>query len=852
MTQITGGFGDDNLTGNGLDNVLLGSAGNDSLQGGAGNDVFLDGVGNNSFRGDGGSDTYVLNPGSAVNTIDLRSPDTATDIARLQGVRLQEIIAIKDGDDLQIGNGLAGEAGLEVVVTDWFATDAPTHLQFVTSDGFRFQVTTDAEPVIEVLEQSFASSSTGVDSDLIFITPSLGDVVNRNIRLADGVSLRDSPQNDSLKGNEGNNTFISTKGNDILEGRSGRDIYIVNDTDDLENPHRDRAVIVNRDFEGQEEDTLFLPHLASEELVVMRSTNILHSSDLIVGRYNADRVLVPLAQIQSWLSGGERYQHLKVHTRDGVFHINGDGTLRRDGVDFSGNSTGQTYDSLQDDRGGQVLSITGSQGNDTLRGDGQTNVFNGLGGRDVYEGRDGQDIYVIGSETPGQDVKVIVNAATDGLPDVIEIGVARDKLAFARVVDQDLYLVSATATQPADDNAAEWEKIAYGVVQQFFVGSDHQHLNLKTADGGDYALQIDEDSGKIALTPLQKAADAAVSGTLDLRDFPDTASATDSPGNDEIVGNALDNTISSSSGNDSLKGGAGRDTYVLRRTDGAGPREVTIDNRADDIVVDLLYIETDAENLQSPVRDGDDLILSDGGDFARIKIVDWFSDDSARHLQVATQDNYLFSLAERDNEGYLVLDQVNFAKADSGQRFDASVNPGDRIDYSNVEIRGTQYSDQLVGGSGNNTIIPNGGYDEVTGGDGYDLYQVDLTAPKAAEWENHSINIDNFAVDGLRDTVYLANVNYSEILPGVLSGNLYLAQVPDPDQRSSLGHTLGYFFLQPPEATSFPDTVNISKWTEREPIATWSLSLLMASPLPWMPRGLMAMRSPKVILSLLG
>ena len=824
VTQITGGFGDDSLQGNSLDNIILGSLGNDRLRGRGGNDILLDNAGENNLRGDGGNDTYILNPGTAINTIDLRSPDTAIDIARLQGVTFAEVEITKDGDNLRVSNGQTGDVGLSVIVRDWFAADAPTHLQFVTEDGIRFQVTTDAVPLLEVVEVSFARQEIGVDAFIsgnLFLEsgnglPHVTNTNNPQVRIVDELRVIDSPHDDELRGSHTNNTFILTSGNDRVEGRGGQDIYIINDTDDLENPQRDIPLIDNFDFGEGEDDTLFTPNLNAEELVLERSSNVFYPNDLLVGRYNSNQELVPLARIRNWFIG-EQYQHLKFHTRDGVFTINSDGTLRRDSVDLSGTTTGQTYDSREDTHGGQVLSLTGSNFDDTLRGDAQTNVFDGRAGRDVYEGRNGQDIYILGATAPGQDVKIINNSASDRQQDTIEIGVARDELALAQV-GQDLYLVSANAAQPTGENAAEWEAIAYGVVQQFFVGADHQHLNLRTGDGGHYALQVNGSSEQVNLIPLELQTTAGES--LDLRDFPDTTTATDRPNNaenDVIIGNSLDNTLTSNGGNDRLRGRAGQDTYILRRTDGDELREVTIDNRASDLASDLLYIETDGVNLSNPVRDGDDLILSDGDAFAEIRITDWFQDDTARHLQVATQDNYVFSLEDRDGEGYLVLERVDFSDLTRGQRFDASVNPGDRIDYTHAEIRGTQYSDELVGGSGNNTIIPNGGYDLVTGGEGYDFYQVDLTAPNTDEYSPHSIGINNFAEDGLLDTVYLANVNYEEILPGVVFGDLYLAQVSDPNERASLNNTLPSFFVSPfLDGSSPPDTVSISRWSEGE------------------------------------
>ena len=182
-----------------------------------------------------------------------------------------------------------------------------------------------------------------------------------------------------------------------------------------------------------------------------------------------------------------------------------------------------------------------------------------------------------------------------------------------------------------------------------------------------------------------------------------------------------------------------------------------------------------------------------------------------------------------------MLDRVDFTQVTRRQNFDASMDPSERIDYSHVEIRGTSFTENLVGGSGNNTIIANS-HDFITGGDGYDFYQVDLTAANIDEFGYHSVGINNFATDGLLDTVYLDNINYEEILPGVLFGDLYLAQVSDSGQRSAFNNTLSTYVVSPFLEGSFSPSIRSELFAgQREmPIVMCSLSPLMVSPLRWM------------------
>jgi Ca2+-binding RTX toxin-like protein len=79
IENITGGLGNDTLTGNNAANNLEGGAGNDTLSGGAGvdtllggagNDLIIGGTGNDALSGGGDDDTFSYTIGDGIDTID--------------------------------------------------------------------------------------------------------------------------------------------------------------------------------------------------------------------------------------------------------------------------------------------------------------------------------------------------------------------------------------------------------------------------------------------------------------------------------------------------------------------------------------------------------------------------------------------------------------------------------------------------------------------------------------------------------------------------------------------------------------------------------------------------------------
>ena len=86
---VTGGDGDDDLTGSNADNVLDGGPGNDDLRGGGGNDTLTGGAGKDQLRGQAGNDTLYANDGGEVDFLDGGS---GTDRARKDAVDYAQFV----------------------------------------------------------------------------------------------------------------------------------------------------------------------------------------------------------------------------------------------------------------------------------------------------------------------------------------------------------------------------------------------------------------------------------------------------------------------------------------------------------------------------------------------------------------------------------------------------------------------------------------------------------------------------------------------------------------------------------------------------------------------------------------
>jgi Ca2+-binding RTX toxin-like protein len=194
VENLTGGSGNDSLTGNTLSNVLVGGVGNDTLSGGDGTDSLQGDAGNDRLDGGVGSDTaiYTGSTGATVNLglttaqVTGYGTDTLLNIENVFGTVGNDSLTGNSGGNLLSGglgnDTLDGAGGADYAI---FAgtTAATVNLGLTTAQA------------------------TGYGTDTLL-----------NIE-----NLSTGSGNDNLTGNSGANTLLSGAGNDILRGLAGND-----------------------------------------------------------------------------------------------------------------------------------------------------------------------------------------------------------------------------------------------------------------------------------------------------------------------------------------------------------------------------------------------------------------------------------------------------------------------------------------------------------------------------------------------------------------------------------------------------------------------------------------------------
>ncbi|NUT68961.1 calcium-binding protein, partial [Pseudomonas corrugata] len=123
MLQLTGGAGDDVLTGvsSSQSQVIRGGGGNDTLTAGSGNDLLEGGTGNDTLNGGQGSDLYLFSLGDGrdvINDDNISYYYGGVDVLRFgTGIQVSDISASRSGTSLVLSH-INGQD--QVTVTNWF------------------------------------------------------------------------------------------------------------------------------------------------------------------------------------------------------------------------------------------------------------------------------------------------------------------------------------------------------------------------------------------------------------------------------------------------------------------------------------------------------------------------------------------------------------------------------------------------------------------------------------------------------------------------------------------------------------------------------------------------------------
>lgn len=428
-----------------------------------------------------------------------------------------------------------------------------------------------------------------------------------------------------LSGKGGMDTFFLGPQSAHVTGGPGADLYILS---------MDASSVTINNFDNDEtRDTMFI----KAPFLSLKCERNMFNLRISVEKH--------FVTVERWFSTGNwnKYRHLLFKTKDGVIFSPEDRGLDSDHKHLvscnpiienkSYAKAGQNID-LQRDPFKSVISVIGSNYNDTINGNIMDNFINGYGGCDTLSGNEGQDTYILNLTS---SFTIIDNYATDNAIDSVIILSKFSSLSASKDGDDLIIRVNfQLSTSPRVVKVIKW-----------FASSDYQHAIFSCLDHVTFHIQLDPYYGDddVSLIPYlldysdkQSAVNVDLGISLEFESSyinQSIISVVDSPYSDNIKGNSLGNFISCTGGNDTLEGKEGSDKYVINEN----CSHVTILNFDEKETQDILFVKRKFYEL-SIYKLNSDLILSRISQpwHQSISLKKWFAGSKYQHLILKSVD----------------------------------------------------------------------------------------------------------------------------------------------------------------------------------------------------------------------
>ena len=709
LDKIWGGDGDDNLIGGGEADLLVGESGNDTLEGGEGNDTLEGGLGNDIYRltaADDASDVIRENPGEGSDTYEvlettwtLMLDSNVENLSYLgasnftvYGSSAANILRGNVGDDALWGQGgsdtlfgargrdsLFGGPGDDVL-------DGGTADDFMAggdgNDGYVVEIASDVvyedpDGGIDFVATGLPGYTLGDNVEALAYLGSdrftgTGNALDNNIKGGSGDdSLRGMAGGDFLDGGDGNDTLDGGIGADLMIGGRGDDRYIVDDANDTIDEASGTDTVETALASFSLENWLRVEDLAYSGVAAFAGT----------GNALANRI-----------EASSRADTLR--------GLAGNDTLIGNGGD----------DSLE---GGDGLdSLVGGDGNDTLDG--------GTSG-DSLSGGAGNDTYVVSTD---DQIVELPNAGTD----TIRTSLSSYSLASHGEIENLLH-VGYSAFQGTGNDLDN--SITGGA------GND----TLNGLAGNDTLIGLDGDDTYVLLIGDETVVEQAGGGTDAVftsqvsHTLADHVENLTYQGNSRFTGtgNALANSITGGSGDDTLDGRGGIDTLV------GGIGSDTYVLTTGDVVVELAAGGTDTiTTYDQPYTLG----------------------ANVEHL------TFLETLSSGVPMGFRGTGNELNNRITGGRGADTLTGLGGNDTLvgndGDDSLSGGEGGDSLNGGAGNDTLDGGGGNDTFDGGAGDDTYIVEANSePVRADPQGTDTirtSASSYSLAGLSSIEHLAYV----------------------------------------------------------------------------------------------
>ncbi|MCK9395813.1 MAG: hypothetical protein M0Q44_09510, partial [Methylobacter sp.] len=688
---IAGWGGNDLIYGGGGNDSLLGGEGNDALYGQDGNDTLDGGLGNDLLDGGAGNDTYLFGRTSGQDTI-LSQDNTANkrDVLKFDaGVLPTDIDLIRNIDDLIL---TIRDTGNRMTVAGYFVNDGVSQsslqaIEFNDGTAWDFAAVKAMLPSLgtEGNDQIRGYNTAEVINGLVG-----NDVIEG--RGGDDV-ISGGAGNDTLFGQEGNDTLDGGIGNDALQGGAGNDTYLFNQGGGQDTIHDIDSTAGNVDT------VRFGAGIAVSDIAFSRSGN-----DLVLGINGTSDQLI----IQSWGSGNayriERVEFADGSAWDAAYiqsRISALPIVGTNGNDYL-NGWADSNDTLQSMGGNDTL--IGSNGNDTLDGGTGNDTLRGYTGNDTY-------LFNLGG---GQDIISEYDYTADNVDTIrFGAGIAASDIAFSRSGNDLALGINGTSDRLS--------------IPSWGAGNAYRIERVEFADGT--AWDTAYIQSRISALPI-----VGTNGNDSLNSW--SGSIGDQlqgmEGNDTLIGSTGNDMLDGGTGNDNLYGGTGNDTYLFNL---GGGRDTIYDNDSTAGNVDTIRfgvgIATGDINFS---RSGNDLVLGINGTSDRLSIQSWGAGSAYRIERVEFADGAAWDTAYIQSR-ISALPIVGTNGNDYLNSWSGSI--GD-------QLQGIEGNDTLIGSTGNDMLDGGTGNDTLQGGTGNDTYLFNLGGGRDTIYDNDSTagNVD--------------------------------------------------------------------------------------------------------------
>ncbi|WP_270934733.1 beta strand repeat-containing protein [Falsiroseomonas oryzae] len=694
VSTISGGAGNDRLTGNGAgDNIdggndddtilglsgfdrLFGGQGADSIDGGGGADLLDGGSGNDTLVG--GADWDTIDGGSGNNSIS--GGDGGDNLTG--GFENDTIDGGNDSDRIYGGSGynlITGGLGDDSIVAEW---------QDDTIDGGEGNDTIHAGSGNFDLATSILGGNSvigGDGNDYITATGGnntmAGDAGNDLLFSGGNNDLMDGGiGNDSIEAGGGNNTLSGGTGNDTLSAWFGADSIDAGDGNDRVDAGDGANTVVG----GNGFDTISAGF----------------GSDSLSGGADNDRI--EAGEGNNTVSGGDGVDDIFAgggadslsgeNGNDNIFAGNGNNTISG-GIGNDNIFAGFGADSISGGEGNDYIEagtganvVDGNLGNDTIYGGGNAETLSGGDGNDAMSGDFGNDSLL------GNDGNDSIDGG-DG-SDTLDGGTGNDRLLGGGSADT----FRGSTGNDTIDGGEGFDLIDYSAL------GESARVVVTLASGWFRVAKRDAVTGTLLGSDN-------VSGALE--SFVGTDNA------DRLLGWDQDETFAGGKGNDTIGGGGGTDTarYDLPGTgsvvanlmtglvdDGWGGTDVLLLASAGNSFIENL---TGSDNADTLIGDTDNNLLRGRGGADRLEGGD--GSDLADWLGDSTVTGVLANLSADAIDGV-----AGGTARDTGGAFDTLVG---------IEnLRGTDAADTLIGADdATNSLRGSRGADVIDGRLGNDI-----------------------------------------------------------------------------------------------------------------------------------